>query len=322
MRLTTQSVQYWGQCPVESEEMLKRIEAAGRTCYASTDKITEDSAVDFCERMLQSGHYSVLEHSNIVLKITDSEFFNPKIPVLCAENLYITLGERSKFHNLHTAPTGTYVNGNVRAWLETLEHTSLTSRDVLGYMKRAIWSELISLLKTPVPVGDSAEIVMEYNEIPHPLRKFTFRLTTNRAISHQIVRHRIDCAYSQSSQRYCNYSSDKFGNEVSFIVPLYCKELIRALDVGADLTTLKNDNSATWLGAMQFCEQVYFKMIKDGLKPQQARGVLPNDCQTEIVMTAGGEALDHFFKLRLGAGADPMIQNLAQQMKDAYFKGA
>jgi len=93
------------------------------------------------------------------------------------------------------------------------------------------------------------------------------RIVTNRGVTHELVRHRL-AAYSQESTRYCNYSG-----AMEFIIPVWL--------IGKEATI----GYRLWQNAMQYCEDVYNKFIEGGWKPEQARGVLPNDLKTEIVMT-------------------------------------
>jgi len=118
----------------------------------------------------------------------------------------------------------------------------------------------------------------------------------DRGISHELVRHRI-ASFSQESTRYCNYGKDKFGNEITVIKPS-----------GIEGNT---EEYNTWFFAMQDCEKAYIILIKRGIAPQIARGVLPNSLKTEIVMTANLREWRHFFKLRaLGTTGKPHPQML------------
>lgn len=123
----------------------------------------------------------------------------------------------------------------------------------------------------------------------------TYRLVTSRTVTHQLVRHRVGHSYSQASQRYCNYSNDKFGNEVSFISPDFsdCEE-----------------QSLVWENAMESAEQSYFEMLECGTKPEIARSVLPNSTATEIIVTSNIRALRNLLKLRLQPDVQPEFREL------------
>lgn len=111
----------------------------------------------------------------------------------------------------------------------------------------------------------------------------TVKFVVDRGISHEIVRHRL-ASFAQESTRYCNYSKDDFGSEITFIIPYY-------LDY-------KSEAWNTWKKTMEECEKAYFKLLDIGLMPEEARSVLPNSLKTEVVMTANLREWRHFFKLR------------------------
>lgn len=124
----------------------------------------------------------------------------------------------------------------------------------------------------------------------------TVKFVVDRGISHELVRHRL-ASFAQESTRYCNYSKDDFGSEITFIIPEY-------LDY-------KSAGWNTWKETMKACEDSYFKLLDIGLTPQEARAVLPNSLKTEVVMTANLREWRHFFKLRaLGTTGKPHPQML------------
>jgi len=122
----------------------------------------------------------------------------------------------------------------------------------------------------------------------------SFRIITDRGITHEIVRHRI-ASYAQESTRYCNYSKDKFGNECSFIEP----------------PELDDKQIGQWLHACKTAEKCYFDMLWLECSPQIARSVLPNSLKTEIIMTANLREFRHFITLRGARAAHPQIRPIA-----------
>ena len=141
----------------------------------------------------------------------------------------------------------------------------------------------------------------------------TARFICNRGVTHELVRHRIGVAYSQESTRYCNYGKEKFGKEITVIRPHWWV---------AEHPLSDEEESAqwTWEQHMIHCEQAYFKLLNLGLKPQDARGVLPIDLKTEIVVTMNMRAWRHFFYLRTAKAAHPQIRDLARQLL-IHFRG-
>lgn len=180
--------------------LLSLIELAGRTCYKSESKITEDSAEKFVRNILKRGHEAVIEHGSV-----------------------------------------------------------------------------------------------------------TVRFTCDRGVSHEIVRHRL-ASYCQESTRYCNYSKDGFGGEITVIEPSWCSEGDPAYEV--------------WKKACQRAELAYFDLMSIGCSPQESRSVLPNSLKTEVVMTANMREWRHFLRLRTASAAHLDMREVAKmlltEMKNRY----
>lgn len=137
------------------------------------------------------------------------------------------------------------------------------------------------------------ESVLEHQSV-------SVRVICDRGISHEIVRHRLG-AYSQESTRYCNYCNTSFGEEITVIRPEH-------LDGKDDY------HEQVWRDAMQNAERSYFKLISMGWTPQEARGVLPTELKTELVITYNLRQWRHFFKMRCSPAAHPQMRALAISM--------
>ena len=111
----------------------------------------------------------------------------------------------------------------------------------------------------------------------------TVRFIVDRGVSHELVRHRM-ASFAQESTRYCNYSADKFGNELTFIKPCFWDE--------------HSPYYATWKWACEVAEESYLRLLANGATPEQARSVLPNSLKTEVIMTANVREWRHFLNLR------------------------
>lgn len=120
--------------------------------------------------------------------------------------------------------------------------------------------------------------------------KITVRVICDRGVTHEIVRHRI-ASYSQESTRYCNYSNDKFGGEITFIQPDF-------------------ELSAEDKELLSRIEKHYMFRLRQGLSPQQARYFLPNGLKTEIVITFNLREWRHFFRLRCSPKAHPQMREI------------
>lgn len=181
------------------EELYKKLELAGRTCYKSEDRITEESAEKFIRGLLKRGHEAMIEHASI-----------------------------------------------------------------------------------------------------------TAKFVCDRGVSHEIVRHRL-ASFAQESTRYCNYSKDQFGREITVIQPCFWK--------------FGTSEYNCWQYACEQSEKRYFELLKIGATPQEARSVLPNSLKTEIVITMNIREWRHFFRLRaIGTtGAPhPQMQQVAQIAFDMF----
>ncbi len=126
--------------------------------------------------------------------------------------------------------------------------------------------------------------------------KISVRIICDRGVTHEIVRHRI-ASYCQESTRYCNYTKDKFGNELMFIKPCFWPEDSAAYSL--------------WKEQVQSAETCYFDLIGAGAAPEQARSILPNSLKTEIIVTMNLREWRHFFQLRTSDRAHPQMREVA-----------
>lgn len=151
-------------------------------------------------------------------------------------------------------------------------------------------------------------------------------------------------SFAQESTRYCNYSKDKFGNELTFIIPCWVDGL--ALQEAASGTVINHDDFGELIGeyyysltgkeepyfkpweitpesnfvaSLQVSEKLYLELLNQGWKPQQARAVLPNALKTELVMTGFVSDWKHFFELRCSPNAHPQARELAIPLQEEFI---
>ena len=163
-------------------------------------------------------------------------------------------------------------------------------------------SENLISHETAVPfvrniISSGHESVIEHETI-------TVKIICDRGVTHEIVRHRI-ASYSQESTRYCNYSDERFGNEITFIRPYFWGENSLLYSI--------------WEESMQAAEKSYLSLIAAGAKPEEARSVLPNSLKTEIVVTMNLREWRHFFKLRTSNKAHPQMREISVPLLN-HFK--
>ena len=148
------------------------------------------------------------------------------------------------------------------------------------------------------------------------------RVVCDRGVSHEIVRHRV-ASYSQESTRYCNYSKDKFGNELTFIMPYWFKSNIEDLNNYANnknnFKGIYSEGECAWIDSLREIEFTYFTLLECcNWTPEQARSILPNSLKTEIVMTMNLREWRHFFKLRCAKAAHPQMREVANMILEKF----
>lgn len=267
------------------DTVYRQIEIAGRTCYKSEDKITPDSAAKFVERMVKSGHGAMLEHGTVYL--------------------FLTMSSRQQYFKYCSNP--------------------YSVANSTGEAEKGTWNGFVTTnYRVLVENGwlDDLEYICEptkYHE-----KRITVRFICDRGILAEFTRHRT-FSFAAESTRYCNYSKDKFGNELTFIYPCwfnqYFEDNYSNLDIsnwqiGLDIA----DSETNWLYAMLYSEKAYFSSILNGMKPQQARAVLPNSLKTELVMTGFVSQWTEFFRLRCASNAHPQAQELAIPLREEFVK--
>lgn len=314
MKIQKPTYEIWEQAPGETG-IYQQIERAGRVCYKSEDHQTADSARPFVERMIKSEHYAMLEHATVYLVCQHEE-----LP------LYLS----NKFSRCNTIDGKDFITTNLRVMAEN---------------------------------GTLADLKFLSDYTPCHERRITVHFTTQIAITREYNRHRANSMAEQST-RYCNYSKNKFGQEITINLPTWVAEQggynpfstpaysesdssLPSTDCSQSSCVLPTNNSSQdasisptsncsqdgsisptlfpslckavaeernaawnkldyWLFANLAAEYAYMKLIEAGCKPQEARAILPLDCNTELVHTAFVSDWQHFFDLRaLGTTGAP-----------------
>jgi thymidylate synthase (FAD) len=192
----------------------------------------------------------------------------------------------------------TPVNGNdVLKTLEKVARTCYKSEDKITEDGESA-KRIVKLLLT-----SNHEAMLEFFDI-------TVKFVCDRGISHEIVRHRI-ASFAQESTRYCNYTDDKFGKELTLIAPNWLLEEDIA-DINSGFWGNCDEDTIQWANCMQVCEDTYNFLIScpNKWKPEEARSVLPNSLKTEINVKMNLREWRHFFKLRTALAAHPQMREL------------
>lgn len=296
--------------------LYKHIERCGRLSYKSENKITEESAKPFVDRMVNSKHGAVLEHGTVYLKVSD----------VWDENQWVYPAKGKYIGNI-------YSKVNTR-WEGFANHRYLTYYITTNYrvLLENGWLDDLQYLCKPT----------EYHE-----PRISVKFTCSRSISHELVRHRV-FSFIQESQRYCSYNKDKYGGEITYIIPSKLSDIpeevigldnieyweflngekfghIGKLNPNIDLPI--NKETCRFLDVLKKSEKTYLQLISLGWKPQEAREILPNATKTEIIMTGflsdwiGDEGKKKgFFPLRCDSAAHPDMRALAIPLREEFIK--
>ena len=268
MKLINSKVEILEPTGYTIDDIYKQIEIAGRTCYKSEDKITPTSAKEFVDRMIKSGHGAMLEHGTVYLDVPNSAGNYNLVPFF-ASNPYSKVVIKPLDDRVHN-----YITTNFRVIVENFSEEYIP--DVLQYICEPT----------------------EFHE-----KRISVRWTCDRGVSHEFVRHRV-FSFAQESTRYCNYSKDKFGHEITYIQP--CWEM-------------QKDEEELFLLQLEQAQNAYNALISSGWRPQQARAILPNALKTELVMTGFESDWKHFFELRCDAAAHPDARKLALELYNKLY---
>lgn len=280
---------------------LIRIEKVGRLCYKSGSDFTKGTAIKFFRQLVDSKHFAMLEHATFVFEVTQPVYLSccvgkPYINATCVD----TPSGKKRF----------LVSGNLRAIKEN--DLKPLMYELIQYYNYPELNYYFGISNIPTRHHGvellSPKVTLHYLNLS-PIEKqnhlyTTFRFICDRGVSHEMVRHR-PASFAQESTRYCNYSKDKFGNEITCVKPAF-------YDSWSDEAKTVYENS------LKLAEQNYFMLLDKGLTPQQARGVLPTDLKTEIFMTANLKEWSHFFDLRFKGTTGSPHPNMHKVASKAY----
>lgn len=307
MKIIHPSVEYWSQANT-LDGIWEHAARCARVCYQSAHTKEDESAKDFLLRTIakngfkkdKSSHMSVLEHATVYLVVNIQ---NPFYPHMCY-----------KYKDIHYSKTCNLIIN------DTIEGICITTN-----LRVIIENDCLDDLKFIA------------NDISNHVKRYTFSFITNLGVSRELNRHRCH-SISEESTRYCNYSKDKFGNGLTFIIPEWLdleecniddtyKEFIHLPNQYRFDGTLANlvdgDKNLTvegeWLAANVRAQIHYLNLLKKGWKPQQAREVLPLSLKTQVVHTAFEDDWKDFIALRsdgISGAPHPNIKVLADKVKE------
>lgn len=258
MKLINPSVELITQTP-GLEGIYKQVERVGRVCYKSEDKITEDSAKPFVERMIKSGHNAMLEHGTVYLAASDD-----------SEDLIFWKVANSPYSKVvcNDRANMLYVTTNLRVIAEL-----------------NAWEVIDKYLCEPTELH---------------IKRICLKFITSIGVSREFNRHRT-ASIAEQSTRYCNYSKEKFGGEVTFVKPVWSELPVGQYSIKQGYPEEYHKcgfSDRRFINYLLDAEYFYLDYTKDGWQSQQARETLPLATATEVVYTAFEDDWEHFFDLR------------------------
>lgn len=269
----------------------KIIEIAGRLSHKSENNITEDSAKKFVDKMINLGHLAVLEHGTVYLYIPREEAYNAS-----GESWVYPKYCENPYSRVGYHAGNYYITTNYRVLVEN------------G------WQEDLKYLCEPI----------EWH-----VKRVAVKFICDRGVLAEFTRHRV-FSFMAESTRYCNYSKDKFNNEITFIKPCWLNipegnysywdgEWVDVEKMKIQLSK-ENNTANSFLWALDDAERAYKILLNKGWTAQEARAVLPNATKTELIMTGFVSDWEHFFLLRDDIAAHPQARELAHPLHELFIQ--
>lgn len=280
---------------LSSKGLFEDIEIAARTCYQSQDKIMQGSAEKIVSNLIERGHGAMLEHGTVYLYLSPGNAITGYKYRDNQYSKYVEIREREKpVPILHKYITTNYRVLIENGWLDDLKYQCEPT---------------------------------EFHE-----KRVSVRFTCDIGVSREFNRHRVDSIAEQST-RYCNFSKEQFGNEITYIQPDWVsdeelsnvKDFVTTIQIpGDEFGTLYEKETCNWnaidwwLWSLACCELAYINMIRLGWTAQQARDSLPLSTKTELIHTAFVSDWNHFFSLRDAKTAHPSARELATPLHEEF----
>ena len=293
MKLIKQSFEILEQTDFSLKGIKQFIERCGRVCYKSEDRITDDSYEKFVNMLEKRDHARPLEFGTVHLKMKSSNF-QGFMQALYAEGIFNNVWIKSNYN-------------------EEVIYTTTNYRYYLNMVK------YIPFIKNYFTEEDN-----EY----YP-KRYTVHFITSRGIMDEFRTH-VTLSHLAESTRYCNYSKDKFNNELTFVIQDWMENVREGTfddTLGRDCSWFPtdggdglclNDKEGCVLGTWNKAESEYLDGLKCGLTPQQIRSVLPLAVKSELISCGFKDAWDNFFYRRCTKDAHPMAREIAIPLQDKF----
>ena len=280
MKLIKQSFEILEQKDYSLIGIKKFIERCGRVCYKSEDRITDDSYEKFVNMLEKRDHARPLEFGTVHLKmiLPDFEgFIHSLLTIVMLNNIWIKHAYKGDV---------IYITTNYRYYLDIIKYFP----NVKKYLTE------------------------EDNEY-YP-KRYTVHFITSRGVMDEFRTH-VSLSHLAESTRYCNYSKDKFDNQVTFIIPNWCNSLKEGSEQNYPPFEI-NEDEIIFMDALQNAQNSYLSLLKLGWTPQQARDVLPLSVKSELISCGFEDAWENFFYRRCANDAHPMAREIAIPLQEKF----
>lgn len=276
------------------------IEQVGRICYKSEDRIGPGTDVAFIEDCLARRHMAVLEHAYIYAQC-DPDYIDRLcwLPPRLLRFMHITddliSGSFRAFHEWFDAMRNRTDYTDIEPLLVaiTKAYPRVFGEQYDAFLDETRYMSHYASTRYPdTKILTRDEVLTIYKTYPDVLKEHiphTVLFTTDRGVTHELVRHR-PASFLQESTRYCNYAKGKFGSEITLIEPWFAHD--------KDVDGKHRRMYEIWYDACKHAETAYLAMLKAGAVAQEARQVLDHSTKTDIVVTANESEWQHIVNLR------------------------
>lgn len=280
MKLIKQSFEILEQKDFSLIGIKKFIERCGRVCYKSEDRITDDSYEKFVNMLEKRDHARPLEFGTVHLKMILPDFqgfIHGLLTMGMLNNIWIKYAYEGDV---------IYITTNYRYYL-----------DIIKYLPNV------------------RKYFTEEDNGCYP-KRYTVHFITSRGIMDEFRTH-ISLSHLAESTRYCNYSKDKFYNQITFVIPNWCNSLKEGSEQNYPPFEI-NEDEIIFMDALQNAQDSYLSLLKLGWTPQQARDVLPLSVKSELISCGFEDAWSNFFYRRCANDAHPMAREIAIPLQEKF----
>ena len=285
MKLIKQSFEILEQKDFTIKGIKQFVERCARVSYKSEDKITDTSYEKFVGMLESRDHARPLEFGTVHIKMSDAQF--ECLQTLLMDKVYNDYW--IKYNIIDTEDEDNcYITTNYRYYLELCKY----DKGVPEYL--------------------------DPSDNPLYPRRYTVHMILDRGVMDEFRTH-VGLSHLAESTRYCNYSKDKFNNEVTFVIPSWCNSLIEGSKQKYSPFEINGDE-VEFMNALQNAQNSYLSLLKIGWTPQQARSVLPLGIKSELISCGFEDAWKNFFYRRDAPDAHPMAQEIAKPMHKEFIE--